>query len=190
MPRLTRDVFVEQTCKLLNERGRTDFSLSDVLQSCGAQKGSLYHFFPEGKDELVVAAVGHLSDCAFAHVQSCLETKSTVASAVYKQLNDLANWIEAREHLTAIPFSAIAAITGGANVEVESACKQALARIESLYFGKLKSDGLSSSKAKSVATFIVVTTEGAFLLSKLHQSDQPLRLAATNLRAFVSNQFD
>ena len=56
MNRLSRDIFVERTRVLLTQQGCTEVSLSNVLTACGANKGSLYHFFPKGKDELVVAA--------------------------------------------------------------------------------------------------------------------------------------
>ena len=190
MKRLTREIFIEQTCRLLNERGRTDFALSDVLDSCGAQKGSLYHFFPEGKNELVVAAVEQMSDCALAHVQRCLESEDSVSDAVYRQLSDLAKHVETRGRPIAIPFSAIAAITGDDNEEVTLACQLALQRLESAFLEGLKSDGLKASQAKSVAAFIIATIEGAFLLSRTRRTGQPLRLAAPNLRVFVASQVE
>lgn len=190
MNRLTREVFIEQTCRLLNERGRIDFALSDVLDSCGAQKGSLYHFFPGGKTELVVAAVEHMSDCALAHVQACLESEDSVADAVYKQVSDLVKLVETQDRPIAIPFSAIAAITGDDNEEVTLACQRALERLESAFLKSLKKDGLKASQAKSVAAFIIATIEGAFLLSRTRRTGKPLRQAAPNLRSFIASQFE
>ncbi len=187
MTRLTREFFVEQTCKLLNERGRTDFALSEVLKACGAQKGSLYHFFPEGKDELVVAAVNHMSECAYAHVQACLESEETVADAVYKQVTELARWADTPGRLIAIPFSAIAAITGDTHADVTMACRRALDRLESAFVTRLKADGLKVREAKSVASFILAAIEGGFLLSRTHRTSQPLRLVASNLRDCIAS---
>ncbi len=190
MNRLTREVFIEQTCRLLNERGRIDFALSDVLDSCGAQKGSLYHFFPEGKNELVVAAVGQMSECALAHVQACLSSEDSVADAVYKHVSDLAKLVETPGRPIAIPFSAIAAITGDDNEEVTLACQRALQRLEAAFCKALKKNGVKANEAKSIAAFIIASIEGAFLLSRTRRTGQPLRLAASNLRVFVASQVD
>lgn len=190
MKRLTKEIFIEQTCRLLNERGRIDFALSDVLDSCGAQKGSLYHFFPGGKNELVVAAVEQMSDCALAHVQACLESEDSVADAVYRQVSDLAKLVETQDRPIAIPFSAIAAITGDDNEEVTLACQRALQRLESAFLKALKNDGLKASQAKGVATFIIAAIEGAFLLSRTGRTGKPLRLAAPNLRIFIASQIE
>ena len=43
---------------LLAKRGLQATSFSDVLERSGAPRGSIYHHFPEGKDELVDAAIG------------------------------------------------------------------------------------------------------------------------------------
>ena len=39
--------------RLLAERGLQETSFSEVLQRTGAPRGSIYHHFPEGKDQLV-----------------------------------------------------------------------------------------------------------------------------------------
>ncbi|QDT60544.1 putative HTH-type transcriptional regulator YxaF [Stieleria bergensis] len=190
LKRLTRDDFVQQTCRLLNERGRTDFTLSDVLDSCGAKKGSLYHFFPRGKNELVVAAVNQMAGCAVAHLESCFEAEASVGDAVAKHASDLSRLVEKPGQPMAIPFSAIAAITGDDNEEVTLACQQALHRLESVFLKQLKQDGLKASDAKKLATFIISSIEGAFLVSRVRRSGQPLRQAGPNLQFLVATTIE
>lgn len=188
MTRLTRQIFIERTCQLLNQGGRTDFALTDVLDSCGAQKGSLYHFFPKGKHELVLAAVHQMTECAVAHVQSCLESERRVADAAYRQLSDLARWVEKPGPRRAIPFSAIAAITGDENEEVTAACQDALKALDALYCKHLKSEELKPAAAKRLSGFIVTSTEGAFLVARTQQTGQPLRNAASSLQDYIASQ--
>src|ERR1700735_3507260 len=49
---------IELTAVLLARKGLQGTSFSEVLEASGAPRGSLYHHFPGGKDELVLAAVG------------------------------------------------------------------------------------------------------------------------------------
>ena len=183
--RLSRMVFIEQACELLNQRGRTEFALSDVLATCGAQKGSLYHFFPRGKGELVVAAVNHMSDCAYAHVQKSLEAEESVADAVYRHVTDLAKWVETPDRPIAMPFTAIAAITGDDDEEVRMACLEALKRLEGAFCEGLRADGLKKQEASSLAIFIITAIEGAFLLARTSGTSKPLRNAAKQLRYVI-----
>jgi TetR/AcrR family transcriptional regulator, lmrAB and yxaGH operons repressor len=46
--------------QLLAERGLLASSFSEVLDRTGAPRGSIYHHFPGGKDELVSEAIRHV----------------------------------------------------------------------------------------------------------------------------------
>jgi len=189
MSRFTKQHFIDETCKILQEQGRTDFTLKELLASCKAHKGSLYHFFPNGKNELVVAAVNYMADCAEAHVQQCFNSERSVADAVRRQLSELSKWVELSGP-RAIPFSAIAAKTGDDDEEVTLACLQALKKLESLYAKRLQFEGMKASDAKLLASFIVNSTEGAFLVSRIRRSSQPLNSAAKSLRTFIMNHLE
>src|SRR5689334_8372372 len=47
----------ERTAILLGKKGLQGTSFSEVLEASGAPRGSLYHHFPGGKAELVLAAI-------------------------------------------------------------------------------------------------------------------------------------
>lgn len=184
---LTREIFVLQACELLAQSDRNDIPISLLLESCGAKKGSLYYFFPNGKDELVVAAVERMRECAKSHIKSCLESTDSIADAVYKQLSDLARCMESEGSSFAIPFTAVASITGTDNETVRIACEVALQHLEKIYTQWLKNIGLSIKEARSTANFIITSVEGAFLLSRTQQSSKPLKNAAIHLRQYTAD---
>src|SRR6187399_477784 len=51
---------IESAVILLATRGLQGTAFSDVVERSGAPRGSIYHHFPAGKDELVEAAI-HLA---------------------------------------------------------------------------------------------------------------------------------
>src|SRR5271155_4341649 len=62
---MTGDVkqrMIEKAVVLLARKGLQRASFSEVLEASGAPRGSLYHHFPGGKDELVLAAVRATGD--------------------------------------------------------------------------------------------------------------------------------
>src|ERR1700755_891203 len=66
MPSDSRDAMVAGAARLLAERGLQATSFSEVLEATGAPRGSIYHHFPEGKDQLVSAAIEAAGDRAVA----------------------------------------------------------------------------------------------------------------------------
>src|SRR3954469_10334887 len=55
---------VSGAVRLLAQQGLQATSFSEVLQLTGAPRGSIYHHFPGGKDQLVAAAVDAAGDHA------------------------------------------------------------------------------------------------------------------------------
>ena len=53
----TRTRMVEGAIQLLATRGVHGASLLKVLEHTGAPRGSVYHHFPGGKEELILAAL-------------------------------------------------------------------------------------------------------------------------------------
>src|SRR5271168_1812621 len=53
----TRDRMVAGAARLLAERGLQATSFSEVLELTSSPRGSVYHHFPEGKEQLVKAAL-------------------------------------------------------------------------------------------------------------------------------------
>src|SRR6478609_9750611 len=61
-----RDRMVETSVVLLAKSGYQATSFSTVLEASGAPRGSIYHHFPDGKDQLIGAAVRLAGDRAIA----------------------------------------------------------------------------------------------------------------------------
>src|SRR5271156_6908819 len=64
---MTSDVkqrMIEKAVVLLARKGLQRASFSEVLEASGAPRGSLYHHFPGGKAELILAALGFAGDQA------------------------------------------------------------------------------------------------------------------------------
>ena len=53
----SRASMVRSAASLIRTRGVNATSFSDVLADSGAPRGSIYHHFPGGKDQLVDAAI-------------------------------------------------------------------------------------------------------------------------------------
>ncbi|MGW3607773.1 TetR/AcrR family transcriptional regulator [Micromonospora sp. NPDC005161] len=58
----TRARIVAGAAAEIRERGVDETRLEDVMARTGTSKGQLFHYFPEGKDELLLAVAQHEAD--------------------------------------------------------------------------------------------------------------------------------
>src|ERR1700760_2332275 len=64
------DRMVESAVKLLAVHGFQATTFSSVLKDSGAPRGSIYYHFPEGKDQLIAAAIDLAGNRALAFTES------------------------------------------------------------------------------------------------------------------------
>ena len=185
MSRLTSEHFVDRTSELLREQGGGDVSLSMVLKACDAQKGSLYHFFPGGKDELVAAAVKKMHACATSHIRQCIDETQSAAGGARKHLLHIAKWADEPGTL-GMPFLALAATVGEANASVRAACGVALQEIECLFSKQLVAEGVESRRAKRLASFAMASIDGSILYARIQGNSKPVKLAADMIAELFS----
>ncbi|MGD8166122.1 TetR/AcrR family transcriptional regulator [Herbiconiux sp. P16] len=73
----TRDRIVEGAATFLRENEFGEISLDDVRAVTATSKGQLFHYFPDGKDQLLLAVMHHEADRVLAEQQPHLGDLST-----------------------------------------------------------------------------------------------------------------
>lgn len=61
-PLLTKPDMLGRLMDLFRDKGFDGASLSDISESTGLGKSSLYHHFPNGKEEIALQVLGHLDE--------------------------------------------------------------------------------------------------------------------------------
>ncbi|CAN5262115.1 TetR/AcrR family transcriptional regulator [soil metagenome] len=183
MPSDARQRMIDSTAILLAKHGLSGTSFSEVIAASGAPRGSLYHYFPGGKDELVLAAVGAAGDRAMA-VLDRLEGKHAgeVAEAF------LGLW---RSVLTVSGFGAGCAV---AAVTVASHSAELLESAGVVFRGwrarlatLLHSGGVPIERAAALAATLIAASEGAVVLARAEQSFEPFDLVAAEQVAAITS---
>lgn len=172
-----RERMVEGAVQLLAQRGLQATSFSEVLDLTGAPRGSIYHHFPQGKEQLVLAAL----DLASARMGELFAPAEGV-SAVEITESFLRVW---RAVLTRSRFKAgcaILAVTVAADspelLDHAAAIFRAWReRIASLFTGA----GLAPRDALTFSATLIAASEGAVVLSRGEKSLEPFELVAAQL---------
>lgn len=177
-----RKRMVDGAMGLLARGGLQATSLSEVLAATGAPRGSLYHHFPAGKDELVAAAVDQAGDILVDALERCA---GATAEGVVKHFLAIWRTVLSRSNCEAgCAVLAVTVATGSAELLAHAtvvfrAWRERLA-------GLLEQGGLASADARRFAILLVASVEGAVVLSRADQSMESFEVVAQQLLNEVS----
>jgi TetR/AcrR family transcriptional repressor of lmrAB and yxaGH operons len=177
----TRIRMVEGAARLLAQRGLQETSFTEVLQLTGAPRGSIYHHFPEGKDQLVAAAIDLAGNRAIRLIDGMAGAPATEVTSRF-----LGIWRLVLEKSNFTAGCSVLAVTiatdSGELLEHASTVFRAWrARLGDL----LADGGLSAADAKRFAATLIAASEGAVVLSRAEQSLEPFDLVSEQLVALV-----
>jgi TetR/AcrR family transcriptional repressor of lmrAB and yxaGH operons len=172
-----RRKMVEGATQLLARRGLQATSFAEVLEFTGAPRGSVYHHFPDGKDQLVGEAV----DLAGAFLVGLLDRKAG-ASAVAITEHFLAIWrgvLAQSKCESGCAVVAVAVATDSASLMNHAAdvFRHWRARLAEL----LAQGGLAKKDARRFATTLIAAAEGAVVMSRAEQDIEPFETVAKQL---------
>src|SRR5580704_6759013 len=179
MDQSVRERMVESAVVLLAKHGFQGASFSEVLARSGTPRGSIYHHFPDGKEQLIAAAVDH----AGAQAVQLLDTLDG-RGAMEIVDGFMAMWrsVLQRSGLTA-GCSVLAVTVSADSRELLNRAAQAF---RSWLAGLLRSAGLSPDDADGFATMLIAASEGAVVLARAQQALAPFETVHQQLRAIAA----
>jgi len=176
------DRMVESAVKLLAGHGFQATTFSSVLADSGAPRGSIYYHFPEGKDQLIAAAIELASDRALAFTDSFSGMTATEIVDAFAGL-----W---RAVLVRSDFRAGCAVVA---VTVSADAPELIDRAAGIFRSwrerlgaAFEAAGIEGGAARALALTVIASCEGAVVLCRAEHSLEPLETVAGHLRAFVS----
>jgi TetR/AcrR family transcriptional regulator, lmrAB and yxaGH operons repressor len=176
-----RQRMIERTVVLLAKKGLQGASFSQVLEESGAPRGSLYHHFPGGKDELVLAAIDAAAQYALAAIE---QQAGKPAAVVAEAFIDLWRQVLAKSDFgagCAIAAVTVAAETPALRDRVGEAFRHWRVRLGEL----LELGGVAKGGGSALAASLISACEGAVILSRGERSMDVFELVAAQQLAAV-----
>ena len=177
---------IERAALLLAKKGLQGASFSEVLEASGAPRGSLYHHFPGGKQELVAAALSAAGARAMGVLEGQQGKPALEVAATF-----IALWRMVLEKTDFEAGCAIAAVTVAADSPalLESAAREFRAwraRLAAL----LAAGGVPARRAGALAATLIAACEGAVVLARAERSFEPFDMIAAEQLAAVRGAVD
>lgn len=176
----TRGRMVESSAQLLRERGAAAVTVDAVLAHSGAPRGSVYHHFPGGRDEILLAGL----ERSGGYISQRLERATAEGDPVRVVAWFVAFWKSA---LLDTDFQAgcpvVAATADGRRPlpEVSAAAAAILDTWHRQLVDLVRADGHPAGRSETLATLIVAAIEGAIVLCRSVRSVTPLDDVAAEL---------
>jgi TetR/AcrR family transcriptional repressor of lmrAB and yxaGH operons len=181
-----REQIIQTACRLIETQGYHATGVNEILQESGAPKGSLYYYFPEGKEGLAVQAVEHTSRVIEANIRSVLDEVEDAAVVIPTFMRALAQHVEESGFRAGGPITTIALESASTNDSLRRACCDAYRLWQDTFAAKLLANGHEPDRAKRLSALIIATIEGAIILCRSERSIQPLMHAAAEIEQLLS----
>jgi TetR/AcrR family transcriptional repressor of lmrAB and yxaGH operons len=183
-----RDRILLTMAQLIEKQGYHATGLNEIIKESGAPKGSLYYYFPGGKEQIGTEAIIEAGKIISGRLSSMLQEIPTPAQAVYSFLMGMAANVEATGFGAGSPLTTAAVETAMTSEAINQACQDAFDLILAAFREKFASGGYAEDQAAELAMYVTTVIEGGILMSRTYHNAQPLRLAARHLQLYLSNR--
>lgn len=175
---LTRARLAESMLELIQTGGYSGTGLNAVLEHSAAPKGSMYFHFPEGKEGLGVAAVDLAAKQFAALISEAAASGGGAAHAARAAIEALTEIVSESDYRLGCPVSVVTLEMGAESEPLRQACATAFETWITPTIALLEASGIDAQSARTLATVVVSTIEGAVIVSRAMRSTQPLIAAA------------
>lgn len=168
---------MESASELFSRHGYAATGVKAVLAAANAPYGSLYHFFPGGKQELGVAAVTHGGERYRELLEAVYPEGADVVEATASSFVLAADILKATDYGDACPIATIALEVASTDDPMRTAAAAAFESWLAVLGQRFAAAGMTEERAREVAVEIFCLIEGAELLARTARSLVPLQTA-------------
>lgn len=186
----TRTRLLKASAQLFRQQGYAGTGLKQITAAGQAPWGSLYHFFPGGKEELGAEAITHsgqrylkLFDLVYAR------SGNDPAQSIHAFFHLSVNALENSGFADGCPIATVALEAASTSEPLRHACDAVFASWQQATAAILTRSGATADRAAVLATYILAAFEGANMLSRTAHDTRPLRITADIVTATIRAEF-
>lgn len=173
-----REHILTTTCQLLEMQGYHATGMSEIIERSGSPKGSLYYYFPGGKEDLAAEALNRVGEVVRMRIEAYLAMHEDAAEAVRLFVRLIADNVVISGYTAGGPITTVALETASNSERLRLACDAIYTAWQSAFADRLHQAGLDDARAHQLGMMIVSALEGAIILARTSRSRLPLDSAA------------
>lgn len=176
-----KDLLIETASRLFKLRGYCGVGLNDIIVESGVPKGSLYYYFPGGKEQLAIAAIDYTKILVMEDINKVFSGTSNLMGAFQAYVYQLSKVFGEGGDPLGSPIGTIAGEAHTTSEPIRLACAATFQDWQSIYTEKFLQAGYSEKQASSLAITFHALTEGGILLALTMKSGKPLEAIAEQI---------
>lgn len=173
-----RQPIIDAAVRLFRQQGYAATGLNELVEQSGSPKGSMYHYFPEGKPSIAVAAVEEAGRRVVDTLAALAEKSASTGELVRGHAGLLAGWMEKSGFRDGCPMTTVLLELAPGNVEVAEAGRRAFAARREVIAAKLRDDGFSAEDAERLAMLCTNAIQGSLVQARVERSRRPVEQTA------------
>jgi TetR/AcrR family transcriptional repressor of lmrAB and yxaGH operons len=184
-PDRSRTALVDSAALLFRRQGYAATGVNQILESADVKAGSLYHHFPEGKQQLAAAVVDSAGNDIATRLRQFLDTEVPVTDIVDGWI-DLMSAGLASDRRDGCPIEPIATESVNASPLVREASARAFRGWHTAIADRLRKDGWADANSEQTALAVLALLEGALILSRIAGDSAALVAAKAAARTLLT----
>src|SRR5882757_7010424 len=160
---------------------RNGYAATEIAEVSGAPKGSLYHYFPDGKDQIGEAAVRFAGKGVVATLEKLEQEHRSASAMIRAYCRLLAGWMAKSGFRDGCPISTTLLESAPQSAALAAAGREAFAGWCAVIARALVRDGFGKAEARRLSTLTVSAIEGALILARVEGSAAPIDDVAKSL---------
>jgi TetR/AcrR family transcriptional regulator, lmrAB and yxaGH operons repressor len=179
----TRKKMLISAAEVMRERGAAGVTIDAVLARSGAPRGSVYHHFPEGRNQILAEALQYSGDSITAMID---DAAGWGGKALLREFAEFWQRLLTDADFTAgCPVVAAAIGSNDDHPELSAEAGAILGRWCTALTGAFVNDGFPDDDAASLAVTAIAALEGAIVLSRSTRCVQPLSQVVEQLEFLI-----
>ncbi len=179
----TRERIVLASAELFRRQGYAGTGLKQIVGEAGAPFGSVYHFFPGGKEQLADEVLRTGGAFFLALYEAIVPPAETLKAGIEAFFAGAGLTLEATDYADACPIATVA----GEIASTHETLRVATADVFESWLDALARDlgTAGAEEPRALALSLLALLEGAFLLCRALRSTEPMRAGAGSALALL-----
>ncbi|MEY2473366.1 MAG: hypothetical protein QOK28_2695 [Actinomycetota bacterium] len=190
MPASTRDRILEAAAELFRRHGYTGTGLKQISAESRAPLGSLYHFFPGGKEQLTAETLRWSGAGYQMLVEAVFDGAPDLVPGIRGCFAAAADVLVLSDFADACPIETVALEVASTNETLRRVTADIFESWIESAASRGERAGLPADAARRLGITFVSALEGAFILARATKSTEPMYVAAESVVVAVQAALD
>ena len=186
----TRQRIVQTSAELMRLQGFTATGIKQIVEAAQAPFGSIYHFFPGGKEQLGAEAIRVSGSLYEQLIPAVFDQAPDVVTGIRDFFAGAAQHLRETDFADACPIATVALETSSSSEPLRLACADVFESWIAAGAARHAGAGIDQARARELTIGLLAALEGAFVLSRALRSTEPLEIAGRLVACAVAAELD